>query len=491
MPAFNKNQDIASISAVKQVNSSKKIFSTLLLITILTSIGVFGYFSFNTVQSAGQIFLEENNSSSCDNWWCSFSNDFKNTTKFFAPDTALKGQDTGRTNFLLLGMDSSAGLSDSIIIASYFHTEKKIVTINIPRDTLISGKIYNNGVAQTAYFKINELYKNAVDGKQNGAKTMTDFISKEYGINIDYWVTTNFEAVEKVVDALEGVEINVDNAFRDCEFPNRDYSGLVACQTFAVGNQTMDGNTALTYARSRHGVSTDPSSSVNEGTDFARSRRQSIVVQAILQKIKTQNLIQNISNLNNLLRILGSNVKTNINLAELKSFFNITKGIDLKNDFLRVNYSVDNELTCETTDVNYGYHINYCDGVVAGTKAISNDRTLVQQKFQNLLDIAIVEKAKDLKIGVFGNGAKSVSKIKSTLANSEIANLTIDNTVKEIPVTATADQIYIYSRDEQIKENIQSILAKKGVITIIQTEPPLAYFGNGEDEIYQAIIWVE
>jgi anionic cell wall polymer biosynthesis LytR-Cps2A-Psr (LCP) family protein len=74
----------------------------------------------------------------------------------------------------------------------------------------------------------------------------------------------------------------------------------------------MNGERALIYARSRMAGA--------DGGDFARSRRQSIVIEGILNEVKAQGVFGNINNIRGYLQILGDNLRTNMQLNEMLSF---------------------------------------------------------------------------------------------------------------------------------------------------------------------------
>ncbi|KKT87778.1 MAG: LytR/CpsA/Psr family protein, partial [Candidatus Moranbacteria bacterium GW2011_GWC2_45_10] len=123
------------------------------------------------------------------------------------------------------------------------------------------------------------------------------------GIPIHYHVMVSFDLFQEIIDILGGVEVTVDTAFTDYAYPIENMENnrcgrteeeikkmeeegksdleIYFCRyeeiVFNQGTQTMDGETALKFVRSRHGNN-------NEGTDFARSRRQQKIITAIKNK---------------------------------------------------------------------------------------------------------------------------------------------------------------------------------------------------------------
>lgn len=350
--------------------------------------------------------------------------------RFFAGGrTTLKGEEIGRTNILLLGLDVEAGLTDSIMLVSYFHKEKKIVTLNIPRDFYVN-------IPGVVTEKINAIYPLAKAQKPSdpdwGAKVLSNFIAGEFGIEIDYWAVTNFGGVKEVIDTLGGVNVNVDNDFQDFEFPKDDYSGYMRpAPKFVKGVENMNGNRAMIYARSRHGNG-------SEGSDFARSRRQSIVLQAILEKIKQQGIFGNLTQINNYLNILGNNLQTNMKTDEMLAFADLSREIDLKKNFLRTNWNNSLDFLCDGQNEFGAYVLTYGDdsdcGYVAGTE--KGKTSIYRQKartfVQEILSKAQNEKLFGSQILILGNNSDQSIKVQNTLAKSGFTNVQINNNYNKI-----------------------------------------------------------
>jgi LCP family protein required for cell wall assembly len=105
------------------------------------------------------------------------------------------------------------------------------------------------------------------------------------GIPIHYAVVIDFSGFTKVIDAVGGIDVNVPEAFTDTQYPKPgmeqatcpgDPTNACVYETvhFDAGVQHMDGARALIYARSRHAEG-------DQGSDFARSRRQQIIMVAL------------------------------------------------------------------------------------------------------------------------------------------------------------------------------------------------------------------
>jgi len=103
-------------------------------------------------------------------------------------------------------------------------------------------------------------------------KVLEEKIEEITGEKIDYYVNLDFEGFIKIVDLVDGVDVSVEENLVDYDYPN----GRGGYTTFVLrkGNWTLDGETALKYARSRHSTS-----------DFDRSLRQQQIISALKKKI--------------------------------------------------------------------------------------------------------------------------------------------------------------------------------------------------------------
>ena len=458
MPTFQNISDSSSFDSIQQLKKPKNsLFNKVLTAIIIIILILVSYFLYLVVSTSGQVFQPSEND--CKSWFCNIQNGFSNVPKIFSPDKVVKGQDEGRTNFLVIGADNtgSNGLTDTIIIASLYHTSKKIVTVNIPRDFLVS---YRND-----QFKINELYGRAeLLQKNSGANQLAGFLSKEFEIPIHYWALTNFNGTKQLINTVGELDVAVEKSFEDCEYPNETY-GYLPCQKFQAGLQKMNGSRALIYSRSRHGDN-------GEGSDFARSKRQSIVIQSTLQKLKSQNLFDNITKLSDFLKIFGDNARTNIDVSELKSLYNTLKGVDLKEDFLKVNWAVGNGILCDDSSADSGYYINYCGDEVAGSSATTGkSRYKAKTILKNLLVEAQTKTVTDNSVYIVGNGAKSANKIYSLLEDFGFDKIEINNQFTRIPVTPTPEKVSVLVRDPRLINLVRTALDKKIDYTIVNIEP--------------------
>ena len=115
-----------------------------------------------------------------------------------------------------------------------------------------------------------------------GGKLATHKVEQVTGLSTDRWVTIDFQGFRALVDALGGVDIEVERAFSS-DYPANDDPTIDPSWTtvsFAAGRQHMDGETAIRYARARYADVPE------EATDFARAQRQQRLVAAIGAKLR-------------------------------------------------------------------------------------------------------------------------------------------------------------------------------------------------------------
>jgi polyisoprenyl-teichoic acid--peptidoglycan teichoic acid transferase len=233
----------------------------------------------------------------------------------------------GITNFLILGIrgegTDSPNLADTIIVLSYNHETKTPVMISVPRDLWVP----------SIQAKINSAY---YYGEKNdppaGIQMAQAAILEDMGIPIHYTAIINFTIFKETIDLLGGIDINVNPGFTDPQFP---ISGMENAEpesaryesiTFATGSAHFNGETALKFVRSRHSVG-------DEGTDFARSRRQQQVISALRQKMLTPAFLLDQKKLDTFFVILDRNLKTNIGHELYPTLAKIA--LDAKNNSVR------------------------------------------------------------------------------------------------------------------------------------------------------------
>lgn len=203
------------------------------------------------------------------------------------------------TNYAFFGIDSQTGSmsdrgnrSDSIIVVSINNSTKEVKLLSIYRDTFLS----ING----KYSKINAAYS------WGGPELAISTINRNLDLNIEKYATVNFKILANIVDAVGGIEVNVDKSIiknlnsyiKDMNRINGGNSSTIK----SAGTYTLDGNQAVAYSRIRY----------TAGGDLARAGRQREVLEKIFEKGK-KNPLKMMSVMDEVL----PQVKTNMSQDEL------------------------------------------------------------------------------------------------------------------------------------------------------------------------------
>lgn len=132
-------------------------------------------------------------------------------------------------------------------------------------------------------------------------------------------VRTNFSALKQVVDTVGGVDVNVKTSLLDPECPCSRDGGAYCGFSMLAGPQHLNGSAALKYVRCRKG---------NCGDDFGRAGRQQDVLVALREKADKQNILKNPVKINDLFGIIGSNVRTDLQLSKIQRLAQIVAQAD-------------------------------------------------------------------------------------------------------------------------------------------------------------------
>ncbi len=217
----------------------------------------------------------------------------------------LETDDENRTNILLLGAGGGdhdgADLTDTIMIASLNHDKNTVSLVSFPRDLWINLPNYQSS-------RINKIYENlnGTIGKEQALQVLTENIEKISNLKIPYNIKIDFAGFTQLVDTLGGIDITVEKSIFDTAYPTADRR----YETFSIeaGEQHLDGETALKYARSRHSTS-----------DFDRALRQQQIINAIKEKAETTNFLSSPLLLKRLYEDFSENIDTNMEMTELIS----------------------------------------------------------------------------------------------------------------------------------------------------------------------------
>jgi len=240
-------------------------------------------------------------------------------------DKQLKGESNDRINILLLGMGGEGHdgpyLADTIILASLKPSTGQVALISIPRDL-------NVPIAGSGWRKINHINALAEAKKRgSGGEASINALSEILQIPIDYYITADFKGFVNVINEIGGIEIYVENTLSDYAYPifgqedNPNYYARFEHLYIEKGFQKMNGSLALKYARSRHGLGI-------EGSDFARARRQQLVIEAVKNKLLSKETLLNPVTVGKLINEFNRNISTNLEVWEIIRLWDMFKNTD-------------------------------------------------------------------------------------------------------------------------------------------------------------------
>ncbi len=220
--------------------------------------------------------------------------------------------ESGYRNIAIFGVDSREGelesgtRSDTIIIASINKSSGDIKLVSVYRDTYLDN-------TDDSYRKATEAYA------YGGASLAVNMLNKNLDLDIEDYVTVDFEAVIECVDELGGIEVTLDdeevywlNAYlvETSEVTGRSYT-----EVESSGTQTLTGIQAMAYCRIRY----------TTGWDYKRTERQRTVLTQILSKAQQQGVTGLLAVVNNMIPYISTSFSNTelITLATGISKYNI------------------------------------------------------------------------------------------------------------------------------------------------------------------------
>ena len=204
-------------------------------------------------------------------------------------------------SILFIGVDDSEtrnqgtneSRSDALMLATLNNKEKTVKLVSIPRDSFVY-------IPEIDYEdKINHaLFK-------GGVKATIETVENLLEVPVDYYVRMNFNAFIDVVDALEGINVNVP--YDRLEKDEEDQYTI----QLKKGFQKLDGREALALARTR-----------KLDNDIERGKRQQEILSAIVKKATSAS---SFTKYGNVIDAVGDNMKTDMTFDEMKSFLSYLK----------------------------------------------------------------------------------------------------------------------------------------------------------------------
>ena len=289
-PSHNHASDVTFMKIFLKATGLALLFAFIMLLITALAVAGYAYKQLQTFSQSSGVSLTE----------------LKATLEQGWDQTPV--QTNGRKNILLLGTDTLAfrgdvpPLTDTIMLVSLDLNTATLYTLSFPRD--IWSIEYQT--------KINSLYAYGRERYPTEPERFPrEVIEQMTGIPIHHTVVLNLDTVAKVIDAVGGIDVEVQQGFTDPQFPRsdvditkeRDPAKLYESITFETGTQHMNGELVLKYVRSRH-------SEGDTGTDISRGQRQQQVIDAVIKKVLARDTITNPTTAGNLYKFYIENFGT-------------------------------------------------------------------------------------------------------------------------------------------------------------------------------------
>ncbi|MGY6025646.1 LCP family protein [Streptomyces spinosirectus] len=214
---------------------------------------------------------------------------------------------SGKENKALGGGDSSGARSDTAMVVHIDAGRRKATVVSIPRDTLVtrpSCPLTSGGSTSVAYGAMfNSAY--SVGGAVCAVKTVESITD----VRMDHYVEIDFSGFARLVDALGGVTVTLDQDIDD------DDSHL----HIKAGTRRLDGTQALALARTRHGI--------GDGSDLGRIGLQQKLVKALLEQISSTDLFTDPAKLYTVAEAVTSSLTTDTGLDSLSELVDLGRSL--------------------------------------------------------------------------------------------------------------------------------------------------------------------
>ena len=215
-----------------------------------------------------------------------------------------------RWDILILGMRGRTAphggmLTDSIIVFSYKKRDKKGALISIPRDLWVEIP----GVGEK---RINYAYvAGEMERKGKGIELAKKVVSNVTGLDIDFAIVGDVEALKEIVDILGGIDVYEERSFFVRFYGHKAW--------IHPGINHLSGSEVLAYVGNR-----------SIDSDFGRMRRQQKVLQAIKEKAIAINLLKKPDKLFEIFNTISKHIQTDIPLSEMPEFLKTISSLKLE-----------------------------------------------------------------------------------------------------------------------------------------------------------------
>ncbi|MFJ9040558.1 LCP family protein [Streptomyces sp. NPDC102406] len=225
---------------------------------------------------------------------------------------------SGAQNLLLIGSDSRAGAnreygrddgtqrSDTTILLHVAADRRSATAVSFPRDLMVdvpACRRFDHTRNEPMFAMFNYAFE--VGGSACTIRT----VEKMTGVRIDHHMVVDFKGFKDMVDAVDGVEVCLEEPIDDADAHLR----------LAPGRHLLDGEQALGYVRARK--------SLGNGSDTDRMDRQQRFLGALVTKVQSDGVLLNPAKLYPVLDAATSSLTTDPDLASLRGLYDLVRGM--------------------------------------------------------------------------------------------------------------------------------------------------------------------
>lgn len=215
----------------------------------------------------------------------------------------------------VFGTDKAGSLTDVILVVHFNSQTNKINIVSVPRDTKVEWSEAQINVLPKKHQwvregKINEM--TSWGGIENIRPLTISTLETMLGVKIDNYVVVNLDAFRQIVDAIDGVEVEVKQRMK-----KDDYSQNLHIDLYP-GVQVLDGDKAEQFVRFR---------SYRNG-DLGRIEAQQQFLEAFTKKVLSPEIITKVPKI---IPILFTSIQTDISLTEIPSYYPYLSNFNMSN----------------------------------------------------------------------------------------------------------------------------------------------------------------
>ncbi len=238
------------------------------------------------------------------------------------PDPQEITLDKEEFTVLLLGMVGEGHLSpfltDSIVVIRFDLENRRVVAVSLPRDLLVKSP------ESRSYTKINTLYQTGLSlYPEDPPRLIRKKIEEIAAVSISRTVILDLASFTRVVDALGGITVYIEEDIDDTRFPTPE--GGYTIFRIDKGWKQLDGATASQYIRTRH----------TPKGDIARIARQQKVAYAIQNKVSGLHPLFDLKTIFDVLTSLRGHIKTDFTPEEIAYFWHSQRDLEKENVMFR------------------------------------------------------------------------------------------------------------------------------------------------------------